>query len=124
MGKRAQRIPSWPGVIHSNKGRIHLRRPTRDILTFRLRRSGGPYIPVAPARRLEQTNPGTIALMPEAENKSPLEKSLPSSCYLTDEFFARERELIFCREWFLAGRQEQLRNPGDYLVLNVAGESG
>src|SRR6267143_5973801 len=46
MGKRAQRIPSWPGVIHSNKGRIHLRRPTCDILTFRLRRSGGPYIPV------------------------------------------------------------------------------
>jgi hypothetical protein len=33
-------------VIHSNKGRIHLRRPTCDILTFRLRRSGGPYIPV------------------------------------------------------------------------------
>jgi hypothetical protein len=28
MGKRAQRIPSWPGVINSNKGRIHLRRPT------------------------------------------------------------------------------------------------
>jgi hypothetical protein len=24
---------------------IHLRRPTCDILTFRLRRSGGPYIP-------------------------------------------------------------------------------
>src|SRR5258708_37481612 len=45
MGKRAQRIPSWPGVIHSNKGRIHLRRPTCDILKFRLRRSGGPYIP-------------------------------------------------------------------------------
>src|ERR1700758_1706 len=46
MGKRVQRIPSWPGVIHSNKGRIHLRRPTCDILTFRLRRSGGPYIPI------------------------------------------------------------------------------
>jgi hypothetical protein len=42
-------IPSWPGVIHSNKGRIHLRRPTCDILTFRLRRSGGPYIPDGPS---------------------------------------------------------------------------
>src|SRR6266849_3525279 len=40
----SQRIPSWPGVIHSNKGRIHLRRPTCDTLTFLLRRSGGPYI--------------------------------------------------------------------------------
>src|SRR6266446_4642127 len=51
MGRRAQRIPSWPGVIHSNKGRIHLRRPTCDILTIRLRQSGGPYIPVSPSSR-------------------------------------------------------------------------
>jgi hypothetical protein len=46
MGKRAQRIPSWPGAITPTKGRIHLRKPTCDIPTFRLRRSGGPYIPV------------------------------------------------------------------------------
>src|SRR5467141_1578971 len=46
MEKRAQRIPSWPGVIHSNKGRIHLRRPTCGVLKFRLRRGGGPYIPI------------------------------------------------------------------------------
>src|SRR5260370_40302568 len=44
MEKRAQRIPSWPGVIHSNKGRIHLRRPTCGVFKFRLRRGGGPYI--------------------------------------------------------------------------------
>lgn len=49
MGKRAQRIPSWPRVIHSNEGRIHLRRQTCDILTFRLRPSGGPYIPDSPS---------------------------------------------------------------------------
>src|SRR5882757_5024115 len=36
-GKRAQRIPSWPGVIYPNKGRLHLRRPTCGILRFRLR---------------------------------------------------------------------------------------
>src|SRR6266481_4559319 len=66
MGKRARRIPSWPGVIHSNKGRIHLRRPTCDILTFRLRRSGGPYIPVCRpsgsypgAARIEMPNTAT-----------------------------------------------------------------
>src|SRR5260370_13930859 len=66
MGKRAQRIPSWPGVIHSNKGRIHLRRPTCDILTFRLRRGGGPYIPVCPSSdrvnvwRLSVGDPATL----------------------------------------------------------------
>jgi hypothetical protein len=36
MEKRAQRIPSWPGVIHSNKGRVHLRRPTCGIFTISL----------------------------------------------------------------------------------------
>src|SRR6266436_5997002 len=51
MEKRAQRIPSWPGVIHSNKGRIHLRRPTCGVLKFRLRRGGGPYISLAARRR-------------------------------------------------------------------------
>jgi hypothetical protein len=61
MGERAQRIPSWPGVIHSNKRRIHLRRPTCDTLTFRLRRSGGPYIPDTPSfgsdrKRIREAN--------------------------------------------------------------------
>jgi hypothetical protein len=58
MGTRAQRIPSWPGVIHSNKGRIHLRRPTCDI-TFRLRQSGGPYIPVGIIAGNMTLTPGT-----------------------------------------------------------------
>jgi Rieske 2Fe-2S family protein len=61
--------------------------------------------------------------MNDASQKSPLEKSLPSSCYLNADFFAREKELIFYREWFLAGREEQLPNPGDHLVLDVVGES-
>jgi len=50
MGKRAQHIPSWPGVIHSNKGRIHLRRPTRDI-TFRLRQKRQTIHPGLPVSR-------------------------------------------------------------------------
>ncbi|HVS88781.1 MAG TPA: aromatic ring-hydroxylating dioxygenase subunit alpha [Candidatus Acidoferrum sp.] len=54
---------------------------------------------------------------------SVLEKSLPTSYYLSAEIFAREKERIFCREWFCAGREEQLRNPGDYVVLDVLGES-
>ena len=54
---------------------------------------------------------------------SALQKSLPSSYYLSAEIFAREKEAIFCREWFCAGRVEQLPHPGDHLVLDVAGES-
>jgi Rieske 2Fe-2S family protein len=52
-----------------------------------------------------------------------LQKSLPSSYYQSAEIFAQEKEKIFCREWFCAAREEQLPEPGDYLVLNVAGES-
>lgn len=43
----ARRIPSWPGVLHSHKGRIHLRRPPCQF-SFRLQQSGGPYIPDCP----------------------------------------------------------------------------
>ena len=52
-----------------------------------------------------------------------LEQSLPSSYYFSPETFARERELIFPREWFCAGREEDLPAPGDTLVLEVVGES-
>src|SRR5271157_3541890 len=52
-----------------------------------------------------------------------LQKSLPSSYYLSDAIFAEEKEKIFCREWFCAGRAEQLAKSGDYLVLDVLGES-
>jgi glycine betaine catabolism A len=52
-----------------------------------------------------------------------LQKSLPSSYYYSADIFAREKEHIFYREWFCAGREEQLPNPGDFLVLDVLGES-
>jgi Rieske 2Fe-2S family protein len=57
------------------------------------------------------------------KSEMTLQKSLPTSCYLSDEMYAREKEHIFFREWFCAGREEQLPKPGDYLVLDVAGES-
>jgi glycine betaine catabolism A len=52
-----------------------------------------------------------------------LQKSLPTLYYLSPEIFALEKEKILFREWFCAGREEQVPNPGDFLVLDVAGES-
>jgi glycine betaine catabolism A len=52
-----------------------------------------------------------------------LEQTLPSSWYYSDETFALEKERIFCREWLCAGREEELPEPGDHLVLDVVGES-
>ncbi len=54
--------------------------------------------------------------------KSHLEATLPRAFYFSDEIYAREKEHIFFSEWFCAGREEQIPNPGDYLLLEVAGE--
>jgi Rieske 2Fe-2S family protein len=52
-----------------------------------------------------------------------LERTLPRASYFSQEIFARERECIFFGEWFCAGREEEIPNPGDYLAVDVAGES-
>ncbi len=56
-------------------------------------------------------------------NSPGMQKSLPSSYYLSEEVFVREKEHIFFREWLCAGREEQLPKPGDFLVLDLLGES-
>jgi hypothetical protein len=40
-GKTARRIPSWPGVFHSNKGHIYTFAQVNLSLTFRLQQGGG-----------------------------------------------------------------------------------
>jgi Rieske 2Fe-2S family protein len=52
-----------------------------------------------------------------------LEPTLPRDHYLTAGAFERERERVFWSQWFCIGREEELPNPGDYLLLDVAGES-
>jgi Rieske 2Fe-2S family protein len=52
-----------------------------------------------------------------------LERALPASYYLSPESFARERERVLYREWFCAGRADQVERPGSLVVLDVAGES-
>jgi len=52
-----------------------------------------------------------------------LEPTLSRDHYLTDAAFEREKERVFCAQWFSVGREEEVPNPGDYLLLDVAGES-
>ncbi len=56
-------------------------------------------------------------------DKTSLERTLPRAAYVDDASFARERERIFHREWFLACREEQIEKTGDYRAIDVAGES-
>ncbi|HEX5787555.1 MAG TPA: aromatic ring-hydroxylating dioxygenase subunit alpha [Woeseiaceae bacterium] len=52
-----------------------------------------------------------------------LEETLPGSWYLDGAHLQREREHIFKREWFCAGRVEGLEEKGDYRLVNILGDS-
>jgi Rieske 2Fe-2S family protein len=50
-------------------------------------------------------------------------KSLPQKYFVSPEIFAEEQKKIFSNEWLLVGHQSQIAKPGDYFLVNVAGES-
>jgi Rieske 2Fe-2S family protein len=54
---------------------------------------------------------------------SGLQPSLPSDAYRTPESFAADRRDILARDWVCAGRTDDIGEPGDHLVAEVAGES-
>jgi Rieske 2Fe-2S family protein len=50
-------------------------------------------------------------------------KTLPA-CYYTDsELFRREIDIFFFEGWICAGRADNIPNPGDYFLREIAGES-
>lgn len=46
---------------------------------------------------------------------------LPASWYHDPAIYERERQAVFCREWIWLGREDQLRDPGDYVAITFAG---
>ncbi len=46
---------------------------------------------------------------------------LPAWCYSSQEWYDREVQRIFLKEWNFIGRADQLQNPGDYLTLEFVG---
>ena len=50
-------------------------------------------------------------------------KTLPGEYYNSPEIFAEEHERIFYRRWICIGREDQIPNPGDYLVATPGKES-
>jgi glycine betaine catabolism A len=59
---------------------------------------------------------------PKRMARGAFEASLPRAAYVDDTFLEREREAIWWSEWVAVGREEQLRNAGDFLSADVAGE--
>ena len=50
-------------------------------------------------------------------------ETLPPECYLSEEFFEREAEEIFKKCWNCVGREDYVKNPGDYFERALVGIS-
>jgi choline monooxygenase len=48
--------------------------------------------------------------------------TIPASWYINKDFYELELKTVFSRSWQLAGRLDQLRQPGQYVTTDVAGE--
>ena len=49
--------------------------------------------------------------------------TLPGADYTSPDVFELERDRIFFREWLYAGRADEASEPGDFLTVDVVGES-
>jgi len=52
-----------------------------------------------------------------------VEPTLHRDRYIESEWFDREVDAVFGKQWFCVGRAEELPEPGDHLVCDVVGES-
>jgi phenylpropionate dioxygenase-like ring-hydroxylating dioxygenase large terminal subunit len=53
----------------------------------------------------------------------PIKTTLPARYYVDADHFLRERERLFGHMWVAVGREEDVRDAGQYVVVDVAGES-
>lgn len=49
-------------------------------------------------------------------------QAMPVSVYTSPEFLELEQSEVFARSWLCAGRADALKNPGDYLTMEISGE--
>jgi choline monooxygenase len=48
--------------------------------------------------------------------------TIPASWYVDERMLALERRTVFSRSWQMVGRIDQVREPGDYITTELAGE--
>lgn len=48
--------------------------------------------------------------------------TLPPACYTDHEFYLFEQEALFNHEWLCVGREDQVKQPGDYFTTQIIGE--
>jgi Rieske 2Fe-2S family protein len=62
-------------------------------------------------------------LATDRDSSSPLALSLPARYYIDVDYYRAELEWFFGAMWFHAGRAQDVPNPGDFVVRDIAGES-
>src|SRR4029077_18774319 len=60
---------------------------------------------------------------PPPTRPPPGRPALPGRDYHASDVFDLEREKVFFREWFYAGRADHAPEPGDFFTVDVVGES-
>jgi len=63
-------------------------------------------------------------IIDEYDPKAPLAEAstIPASWYIDHDIYALELQTVFAQSWQLAARLDQLRQPGQYVTTEVAGE--
>ncbi len=49
-------------------------------------------------------------------------ETLPPACYTDADFYAFEKSALFDREWLCVGREDWVKDPGDYFTTRIVGE--
>jgi Rieske 2Fe-2S family protein len=70
-----------------------------------------------------QTDPSTAPHVRDDREPWRPRPTLAGSDYTGWDVYQEERERIWWGDWVCAGRTEELPNPGDYVVRDIAGES-
>ena len=55
--------------------------------------------------------------------QTPAAMSLPARYYIDEDYYRAELEWLFLNKWFHAGRAEDIPDPGQFVVREIAGES-
>ena len=63
------------------------------------------------------------AFLRTVDTFQPETKSLPGRFYFDETVFDLEREKIFAEDWICVGREEEIPEPGGFVLAEVAGES-
>jgi choline monooxygenase len=77
-----------------------------------------------PLRKIESMKPSLREIVESYNPKAPLEEALtiPAPWYTDQSLYSLELQTVLANSWQLAGRVDQVREPGQYVTSDIAGE--